>query len=189
MKQLTRHIDFRLPQALFGLIAASALLAASIPAHAAKSWGITGEVEGIFTATVVDITCELTGDCPANCGEGSRQLALKTADQGTILVAKNLTFYTGASYELYEFCGQEVEVDGLFTENRNVRFFQVQKMRPVGGKWEKADRFLDAYAEANDTTARKAKKWYKTDPQVQEIIERDGYLGQGPAKDAEYFNQ
>ena len=156
---------------------------------AAKSWGITGEQEVIFTGTVVDITCELTGDCPENCGGGKRQLGLKTADQGIILVAKNLTFYTGAAEELYGFCGQEVEVDGLFTENRNVRFFQVQKMRTAGGKWEKSTRFLKAWAEENDSSTRKAKKWYKRDPRVKEIIAQDGYLGLGLEKDQEYFNK
>ena len=154
---------------------------------AAKSWGITNEQEAVFTGTVVDIACELTGDCPANCGEGRRQLGLKTADQGVILVAKNLTFYTGAAEELYGFCGQEIEVDGLFSEHRNIRFFQVQNMRIPGGKWEKADRFLDAWAEDNDSSKRKAKNWYTRDPRVEEILTRDGRLGLGPEADAAYF--
>ena len=138
---------------------------------------------------VVDIACELTGDCADNCGSGKRQLGLKTVDQGTILVAKNLTFYSGAAEELHGFCGKEVEVDGLFTEHRNVRFFQVQKMREVGGKWEKSDRFLDAWAKQNDSSKRKAKKWYKRDAKVQEILQRDGYLGIGAEADAEYFKK
>ena len=166
-----------------------ALVTGLIPVHsyAAKSWGITGEEEAMFTATVVDIACELTGDCPENCGNGTRQLGLKTEDQGVILVAKNLTLYTGAAEELVGFCGQEIEVDGLFTENQNIRFFQLQKMRPVGGKWEKADRFLDAWAETNDSSSRKAKKWYTRDPRVETILERDGKLGIGAEADAEFF--
>jgi hypothetical protein len=159
----------------------------SSSAHAAKSWGITGEQEAIFKGTVIDITCELTGDCPENCGDGKRQLGLSTEDQGIILVGKNLTRYTGASEELVGFCGQEIEVDGLFTENQNIRFFQVQKMRAVDGKWEKADRFHDVWAETNGEKTRKAKKWYRNDPRVKAILEQDGRLGLGAETDAEFF--
>ena len=173
---------------ILSIITLTAFAVFSHSALAAKSWGITNEQEAVFTGTVVDITCELTGDCPANCGEGSRQLGLKTADQGIVLVAKNLTFYTGAAEELYGFCGQEIEVDGLFTEHRNIRFFQVQSMRLPGEKWEKADRFLDAWAEDNDSSKRKAKKWYTRDPRVDEILTRDGRLGLGPEADAEFFD-
>ncbi len=156
-------------------------------AYAAKSWGITNEKEAIFSGTVVDITCHLTGDCPDECGAGSRQLGLMTTDQGIVLVSKNLTLYTGAAQELYGFCGQEIEVDGLFTENRNVRFFQVQKMRLPGEKWEKATRFHKAWAAEYGGKPKKAKRWYRKDPRIRTIIERDGYLGLGLEQDAEYF--
>ena len=172
---------------LLSIITLATLSAFSYSSLAAKSWGITNEQEAVFTGTGVDIACELTGDCPANCGEGKRQLGLKTADQGVVLVAKNLTFYTGAAEELVGFCGQEIEVDGLFSEHRNIRFFQVQSMRIPGEKWEKADRFLDAWAEENDSSKRKAKKWYTRDSRVEEILTRDGRLGLGPEADAEYF--
>lgn len=166
-----------------------ALLGFSANAYTAKSWGVTNEVKAKFTGTVVDIACELTDNCPADCGAGSRQLGLQTSDQGLIMVAKNLTLFTGAAEELYGFCGQEIEVDGLFTENRNVRFFQVQKMRAVGGKWSKATRFHKAWAKENGTKPRKAKRWYRKDVRIKTIIERDGYLGLGLDKDAEYFDK
>ncbi len=159
------------------------------PAYAAKSWGVSNEVKAKFVGTVVDVACELTDNCPDNCGAGSRQLGLKTADQGLILVAKNLTLYTGAADELVGFCGQEIEVDGLFTESQNIRFFQVQKMRTVGGKWNKATRFHKAWAKKNDSTSRKAKRWYRKDERISNLIKRDGYLGLGPDKDAEYFKK
>ena len=142
-----------------------------------------------FTGLVVDITCELTGNCPVDCGDGQRQLGLKTDDQGTILVSKNLTLYTGATEELKSFCGKLVEVDGLFTENRGVRFFQVQKMRPPGGSWQKATLFHNSWAAEHDTKPRKAKRWYRKDPRIQTIIERDGYLGLGSAEDEKFFNK
>lgn len=158
-------------------------------AWAAKSWGVTNEVEAVFTGTVVDITCELTGNCPDKCGDGKRQLGIKTVEQGTILVSKNLTLYTGAAEELKGFCGQEVEVDGLFTDNRGVRFFQVQKMRTPGGSWQKANLFHKAWAAQNDTKPRKAKRWYRKDKRIKTIIERDGYLGLGPGEDDKFFSK
>ncbi len=185
---ITLHkIKFRRLAMIF--ISTVILAGFSDQSFAAKSWGITNEVKAKFIGTVVDITCLLTGDCPENCGEGSRQLGLKTDDQGVILVAKNLTLYTGAAEELVGFCGQEIEVDGLFTENRNVRFFQVQAMREIGGKWIDATLFHDAWANQHGTKPRKAKRWYRKDPRVKTIIERDGYLGLGLEKDAEYFDQ
>ena len=39
-------------------------LAAASPAQAAKEWGLPDEVVARFDATVVDVLCELTGDCP-----------------------------------------------------------------------------------------------------------------------------
>lgn len=170
---------------------ASGLLVAliSTPALAAKSWGVTNEKPAKFTGIVTDVACHLTENCPDNCGAGSRQLGLMTEDQGLILVAKNLTLYSGAAAELYPFCAQEIEVDGLFTEHRNVRFFQVQKMRLPGEKWQKATLFHQAWAKQYGGNPRKAKKWYKKDPRIMEIIARDGYLGLGLEKDATYFNK
>ena len=161
----------------------------SQPVLAAKSWGVSNEEKALFTGTVTDISCHLLGDCPADCGAGSRQLGLATKDQGMILVSKNLTLYTGAVEELYHFCGQEVEVDGLFTENRNVRFFQVQKVRLAGKKWRKATRFHKAWAKEYGGKPRKAKHWYRKDPRIKEIISRDGYLGLGLEKDKEFLEK
>ncbi len=161
----------------------------SASAYGAKSWGVSNEEKAMFTGTVVDITCHLTGDCPQQCGAGSRQLGLMTNDQGLIMASKNLTLYTGAAEELVGFCGQEIEVDGLFTENRNVRFFQVQKMRLPDGGWVKATLFHKAWAAEYGGKPKKAKRWYKKDPRVKAIIERDGALGLGLEKDREYFSK
>ncbi len=40
--------------------------------RAAEEWGLPDEEVVRFEAKVVDIACELTGDCPANCGGGAR---------------------------------------------------------------------------------------------------------------------
>jgi len=152
-----------------------------------ESWGITAQEESAFNGKVVDVMCELTGNCATNCGEGSRQLAIETQDQGTVLVAKNVTLYSGAAEELWAFCGQDVEVNGLFTENQNVRFFQIQNVRILGGQWQRANRFHQAWAARSGESGSKARRWYKNDARVDEILERDGRLGLGPAADAEYF--
>lgn len=166
-------------------LAAITMFVLSSNAFAAKSWGISNEKEAKFKGVVTDVTCHLTGNCPENCGQGSRQLGLMTSDQGLILVAKNLTLYTGAAEELHGFCGQEIEVDGLFTENRNVRFFQVQKMRLPGKKWQKARLFHKAWAKEYGGKPRKAKRWYRKDPRVKQIISEQGYLGLGAGAEAE----
>ena len=51
------------------LVTALALFAG--PAQAAKEWGIDGEEVAQFEAKAVDVLCELTGDCPTNCGDGT----------------------------------------------------------------------------------------------------------------------
>src|SRR3546814_4003559 len=51
-------------------------------AQAANSWGLPNEEIVRFEAKVVDVLCELSGDCPADGGAGRRQLGLVT-DDGT----------------------------------------------------------------------------------------------------------
>ncbi len=170
------------------LLAVLAFLAGcATPAGEVESWGVSGQQESAFTGKVVDVMCELTGNCAANCGEGSRQLALLTPDQGTVLMAKNVTLYSGAAEELWAFCGQDVEVNGLFTENKNVRFFQVQNVRIPGGQWKRANQFHQAWAARSGESGSKAQRWYRNDERVDEILKRDGRLGLGAAADAEYF--
>ena len=57
----------------------------------AAEWGLNGESKARFAATVVDPLCELTGDCPDNCGDGARQLALlRSADDVMVMQLKNV---------------------------------------------------------------------------------------------------
>jgi hypothetical protein len=80
------------------------LLGASSNAQAAESWGLEGEKIARFEAKVVDIACELTGNCPTNCGAGKRQLGLLTDEGRLILPTKNQVPFAGAAWELVEFC-------------------------------------------------------------------------------------
>ena len=157
---------------------------------AADSWGVTGEQEARFEARVVDIACELSGDCPRDCGAGRRQLGLLNTEQELVLPVKNATPFSGAADELAEFCGKQVIVDGLFTEHRGLRLFAVQFVREApDGEWRAANRFTDIWADRNgiDPASGKQNQWFRHDPEVQRRLAQDGYLGLGLDTDAEFF--
>ncbi|HMB75777.1 MAG TPA: hypothetical protein VKN76_05225 [Kiloniellaceae bacterium] len=164
----------------------------SSPLRAADSWNVTGEEAARFDATVVDILCELTGDCAEDCGGGQRQLGLLTDDGVLILADKNAAPFAGAVDELIPFCKQKVTVDGLFSENRGLRLFAVQFVKPVGedGKWRRANRFLTNWAVANgvDPESKAKNGWFKKDPRVVAVIEEQGFLGLGPDADRAYLD-
>ena len=167
----------------------AALLAAG-SAQAANSWGLIGEEIVRFDAKVVDILCELNGDCPANCGDGSRQLGLLTSDNELIMPIKNATAFSGSVDELIGFCGKTVTADGLFSTNRGYKVFAIQFVREApDGKWQGANRFLSNWAEAQgvDKKSKTARQWFRNDPTVIELIEKEGKLGLGPAEDQKYL--
>lgn len=110
----------------------------------ARSWNLYAEVPARFEATVVDILCELSGDCPENCGDGNRQLGLlRSADDVLVFPNKNSQpAFTGAALELLPFCGQTIEVDGLMItdEDLNVdNVYLVQRIKSGDGDWIKAN--------------------------------------------------
>ena len=153
------------------------------PGWAGQEWGLIGEEVARFEATVVDVMCELTGDCPAACGDGARQLGLLTDEGRLIIVHKNFVPFAGAVAELAEFCGKRVTADGLFATNRGVTVFALQFVRLApDGKWRRANRFRAHWAEANGVAAdsKTAKSWFRNDPRVEALIARDGVLGLGP---------
>lgn len=88
----------------------AALTAFAAPAYAqdfsdgsqAGSWNLYAEVPARFEAKVVDLLCELTGDCPQDCGAGRRQLGLlRSADNVLVLAMKNnQPLFTGAAVDL-----------------------------------------------------------------------------------------
>ncbi len=106
-------------------VVAAGLLTAST-ARAADSWGLPGEEIVRFEAKVVDLLCELTGDCPAECGAGKRQLGLLKDDGTLVLPLKNQTFFSGAADELIDFCAKRVVADGLMVTNRGYTIFALQ---------------------------------------------------------------
>ena len=170
-------------------IVLAALAALPAGAWAADEWGLPGEEVVRFEAKVVDILCDLTGDCPADCGAGERQLGLVTDEGKLVLPVKNNTIFAGAAAELIDFCGERVMVDGLFSTNRGYTVFALQFVKEVpDGKWRRANRFLPRWAAANgfEPGGEEAKKWFRHDPKIKEVLAEGGVLGLGPDADEAY---
>lgn len=161
-------------------------------AQAAEEWGLPEEKKARFEAKVVDMLCELTGDCVPDCGAGKRQLGLLDANGKLILPLKNVVPFAGAANELSDFCGKQVIADGLFSTNRGYTVFVLQFVREApAGKWRRANRFLPKWAKRNGVAekSKQAKRWFANDPAVKAEIARDGKLGLGLAADKKYLSK
>lgn len=176
---------------LFALVLGAAV-SVLVPAQAADEWGLPEEEVVRFEAKVVDILCELTGDCAPGCGGGQRQLGLLTDEGRLVLPLKNFTPFSGATAELIDFCGKRVVADGLFSTNRGHTIFALQFVKEApDGKWRRANRFLPKWAEANGFApdGPEPKQWFRHDPKVKAEIAADGVLGLGAKADQDYLSQ
>lgn len=159
----------------------------------AKSWNLLGEENATFSARVVDTLCELTGDCPANCGDGRRQLGLlRDADGALVMPMKNSqAAFNGSTEDLLPYCGKAVEVDGVLVgdeEQTAVKFYMVQFIREAGAaEWQKANRWTKDWARKNPEAAKKKGPWFRKDPRVKAQIAESGYLGLGLEIDQEFI--
>lgn len=188
----------KLPIAIFALFALHLLPASPAGAQdfsegsQAKSWGLLGEEPARFEAKVVDILCELTGDCPANRGDGRRQLGLLRSDGVLVLPTKNgQPIFTGAATDLAPFCGQDVEVDGLMVgEDIPAKLYQVQLIRPAGeGEWQKTNRWTTVWNAENPEAAKAEGPWFRKDPRILSRIEDNGYFGLGKEADEAFIKE
>jgi hypothetical protein len=165
------------------------------PASEAESWNLYAEVPTRFEATVTDPLCALTGDCPADCGGGTRQLVLlRVTDDAMILPVKNhQPLFTGAATELQPFCGKRVEVDGLMLVDADTgldNIYQVQKIREVGATdWVAARGWTEAWARANPDLPPSGDPWFRRDPRVNAEIAAFGWFGLGPERDAAILSE
>lgn len=147
-------------------------------AMAAEKWGLPEEKVARFEAKVVDVLAELTGretDC-----SGKRQLGLLTDKGELILPLKNVVPFAGATAELTDFCGKRVVADGLFATNRGVRVFVLQFVKEAAdGKWRRANRWLAQWAKDNavDAKSNTAQQWFRNDPRIKALIEKNGITG------------
>ena len=177
-------------QVFCAMLAIGLALSAGV-ARGAESWGLPGEEKARFEATVVDLLCELTGDCPADCGAGTRQLGLLRDDGTLVLPLKNQVIFAGVAAELIGFCAQRVVADGLFATNRGHRVFALQFVKAApDGKWRRANRFLPKWAAENGVGLKSAtaKRWFENDRRVKALISRGGKLGLGPEADKKYLD-
>ena len=191
-------------------IVAAALLAATLaagPALAegdfsagsqARSWNLFGEEKAVFEGKVVDTLCVLTGDCPADCGAGKRQMGvLRSADGRFLPVNKNgQPAFTGATVDLAPYCGMVVEIDGLLVGDNEItpglgaaKLLQVQTVRILGEDTaRKANLWTKDWKTRNPDVGGKG-AWFRRDPAVMEQIEAYGRLGLGAAEDQKYIEE
>jgi len=163
----------------------------------ANEWGLFGEEKARFEARVTDALCALTGDCPDDCGGGERPMVvIRKDDDRMLLVNKSgAPNFTGANYRLAEFCGQDVEVDGLlvgepdFTPGIGAKVYQVQLIRAIGADgWVKTDAFVPQWNEKYPEAAGDG-PWFRRDPNVKAAIEENGYFGLGLEADKKWFEE
>lgn len=158
------------------MIVALAFLAFAPAAFAAEEWGIDGEKTVRFEAKVVDIACELSANCPANCGGGKRQLGLLRDDGSLLLVAKNFDIFAGGSADLIGFCGQRIIADGLLINSPKMPLFALQFRRLApDGKWGRAVGFTRNWSKANG--GKSAAKWFRHDAGIKAEISANGVFG------------
>lgn len=113
---------------------AAAAVAFPLAAQAAEGFGIEGEKVSRFEAKVVSLNCEITGNCPTNCGNGKHQLGLLRDDGRLIPVVKNFDPFAGAIDDLLPFCGQRIIADGLLIENPKMPLFMLQFKKSGKGR-------------------------------------------------------
>ena len=152
------------------------MIVASLPASAAEEWGIDGEKKVRIEAKVVDILCEISGDCPAACGAGKRQLGLLKEDGILVLVAKNFDIFAGAAADLKGFCGKRIVADGLLIKTPHMPLFALQfKRLAPDGKWSRANWFTKEWSKANG--GKEGGQWFRHDQAVKDEIETNGVFG------------
>lgn len=160
----------------------------------AKEWNLYGEQKALFSGKVVDILCELTGDCAANCGDGNRHLGIvRSADNRLIAVLKNRqASFNGATEDLLPYCNKNVDVDGLMVGEDEVvetQFYMVQLIRETGSsQWNKTTRWTKRWRAKNPEAKGKG-AWFRRDPRVKKQLERTGHFGLGLAFDQEYLEE
>ena len=160
----------------FAILLAAALGLSAPAAMAGEEWGIEHEEIARFEAKVVDILCELNGDCPANCGDGQRQLGLLDGEGKLHLAIKNFDPFAGTVADLLPFCGKQIVADGLLIANPKLPMFVLQFKRELpDGKWARGNWFTRDWAAAHPDLDKD--EWFRQDPLVRQVIAEDGVFG------------
>lgn len=158
----------------------------------AKEFGFQEEEKATFSGKVVDVTCEVTGNCVDACGAGKRLMGIvRAADGKLILPLKNAQLaFNGPVDDLVPYCGKDVDVDGVLVGDQEIygaKFYMLQFIRESGaGKWKKARLWTAAWKKRNPDVAKGKGPWFKRDPRVLKQIEATGYFGLGHEADEKY---
>lgn len=190
----------------FSITAALVAALAAFPAAAqdysagsqAQEWPVFGAEKAKFEAKVVDIVCELTGECAETCGDGFRHMGLvRSDDDKLILVSKNRQpIFSGGSFDLAPYCNETVEVDGLLVGDPEItpglgeaKLYILQFIkRPGDAEWTRTNLWSKEWAARNPEAAGKG-PWFRRDPAVLAEIEANGYLGLGAEADAKFAEE
>ena len=169
-------------------------LTASAQESQVKGWkNLNGREAVVFRAKVVDVLCELTGECAAKCGNGKRQMGLVREDDGKLILAsKNQqAAFQGATVDLYAHCGNTVTVDGLMVGPEGAtKFFQVHFIKRDGKDvWAPTKRWTRIWKREFPEAAAKKGRWYRNDPRIAKALEEDGYLGLGAEADKKFIEE
>ncbi|MEO1550369.1 MAG: hypothetical protein AAFR93_08050 [Pseudomonadota bacterium] len=182
--------------ALIGLIGSGALAQDFSANSQAREWGLLGEQKALFSAKVVDLVCEITGECAEDCGAGTHQLALlREADGVLVPVLKNRqTSFNGGAEDLLPYCNQQVEVDGTLVGDPDFGWigaqgYLLQFIRPVGTEeWLKTNTWTKAWAAAHPDAAGKG-PWFRRDPRVLKQLAATGHFGLGLDEDQKFIEE
>lgn len=164
-----------------GLLAALTLLAPAV--QAASPQGFNGEQSVTVTGKVADMLCLLTGDCPADCGAGTRQLGVLSGTGTLYLLAKTETPFAGAVADFLPQCGKEVTIDGLsVTANRATILYADRVRETEKTPWRPLIGFIVDWSARNGFGAMSAQadSWWEHDPLIRAHIARFGKTGLGP---------
>jgi hypothetical protein len=156
------------------------LLLTAGTAQAADKLGIPGEEEVTTQGKVVDVSCELTKDCPAQCGAGKHQLGIKTADGKLLLAEKNAVNFMGSTRDLLPYCGKDIWVDGVTTNNYGTRLLMVQRYKTSEkDEWRDANQSIIEWAKAHNVKpdSEQAENWMRNDPTVKTAVAKKGRAG------------
>lgn len=155
---------------------AATFLAFAPGARAADNLGLADEKVESFKAKVVDIQCELTGQCAPSCGSGRRPLGLLTVDGKLRVAAKGSVNFAGVTPDLLPYCGREIYVDGLLIDSPKAVLYFVQFIREKeADPWKPTEAFATEWQSKHGDP----ENWQRDDPQVKAIIAEKGVLGLG----------
>jgi len=161
-------------------LAVVALLAVAGPVRSADSLGVHNEQIVTLKGKVVDLACEVTGNCASDCGSGKRPLGLLTEDGKLYVAAKSNTIFAGLLKDIVTQCGKTIIADGLTTSDHDATLLMIQRYKTSdNGNWVETDGFAADWSKRHSTPidSKMTEEWYRNDWVVKGAVARRGKLG------------